>query len=52
MNEREAFIKQLNYVDIDNILLFDRGYSSNILIKELENKNIKYIIREKNYIAC
>ena len=47
MNEREAFIKQLNYVDVNNILLFDRGYPSNILIKKLENKNIKYIIREK-----
>jgi hypothetical protein len=47
MNEREAFIKQLNYVDVNNIILFDRGYPCKILINELEKRNIKYIIREK-----
>ena len=46
-NEREAFIQQLEYVNINDILIFDRGYFSNALIDILNSKKINYIFRMK-----
>jgi hypothetical protein len=47
MNEREAFEKQLNYIEKSDILIFDRGYPSNNLLKILSDKNFNYILRYK-----
>lgn len=47
-NERASFIKNLlSNIPIDSILLFDRGYYSENLMKEIINinKNLKFIIR-------
>lgn len=50
LNEREAFINQLHYVKKGDILLFDRGYYSNDLMRTLNYHGINYIFRIKNNI--
>lgn len=47
MNERQGFIEQLEYVDCNDILIFDRGYPDNKLLKILNDKNFNYIMRYK-----
>ena len=48
-NERKAFIDdQLKYVNEGDIIIFDRGYYSDELIKILSEKGIKFIFRIKN----
>lgn len=47
MSERKAFEKQLNYIEENDILIFDRGYPSKKLINILNYKKFKYIIRYK-----
>ena len=45
MNERQGFIEQLEYIDYNDILIFDRGYPDNKLLKILNDKNFNYIMR-------
>ena len=47
MNERQGFIEQLEYIDCNDILIFDRGYPDNKLLKILNDKNFNYIMRYK-----
>jgi hypothetical protein len=46
-DERRAFLDQLKYVRKGDIVIFDRGYYSNELIKILTDKGIHYIFRMK-----
>ena len=50
LNEREAFINQLDYVKKGDIVLFDRGYYSNDLMDTLNYHGINYVFRIKNSI--
>ena len=50
LNEREAFINQLDYVKKGDIVLFDRGYYSNDLMDTLNYHGINYVFRVKNNI--
>lgn len=47
MNERSAFIEQLDFIDCNDILIFDRGYPDTKLLKILNDKNFNYIMRYK-----
>jgi hypothetical protein len=48
-NERDVFIQdQLKYINRDDIVIFDRGYYSNELVKILSDKGIKFVFRVKN----
>ena len=47
MSERKEFEKQLNYIEENDILIFDKGYPAEKLINILNNKKFKYIIRYK-----
>lgn len=53
VNERINFKEQLKYVRKGDTILFDRGYHCNDLVKELNDKKIKYIFRiKKSYLDC
>ena len=47
MNERSAFIEQLEFIDCNDILIFDRGYPDTKLLKILNDKKFNYIMRYK-----
>ena len=47
MNERSAFIEQLDFINCNDILIFDRGYPDTKLLKILNDKNFNYIMRYK-----
>jgi hypothetical protein len=47
IDERESLINQLKYVNKDDILIMDRGYYSDKLLKILNNLGINYIFRLK-----
>ena len=47
MNERNGFSEQIEYIDCNDILIFDRGYPSVKFLKLLNNNNFKYIMRYK-----
>ena len=44
-NEREAFVKQLKYINSGDIVIFDRGYFSQEFVYELNKRNINYLFR-------
>lgn len=44
-DERTMLIKQLSCLNINDILIADRGYYSYELIKEIEKNNLKFIFR-------
>ena len=46
-NERANFIKQLDHVHVNDIIVGDRGYYSHNLIKLLDSKNISFVMRLK-----
>ena len=47
-DERNILIKQLHYLSDKDIVIGDRGFSSNEVIWELINKNINFILRIPN----
>lgn len=47
LNERDAFIEQLSYINKGDTLIFDRGYYSYELMTILKEKQINYIFRVK-----
>ncbi len=52
-NENKSFTdKLLKYIIKDDIILFDRGYYSNNLIKQIDNKNAYFICRMKQSALC
>ncbi len=46
-SEREMAESHLNYCNSGDLIIFDRGYPSLKLIKALEKKGIKYLMRSK-----
>ena len=48
VNETNGFLDQLSYLSSNDIVIFDRWYFSNSLIKKLNDNNIGYIFRMKS----
>lgn len=44
-NERAAFIKQLDWLDEEDLVIFDGGYFSNELVSVLKERKIDFIFR-------
>lgn len=52
-NENKSFLDNLmKYIKKDDIIMFDRGYFSKKLIKEIDNKNANFICRMKKNSLC
>ena len=48
VNETTGFLNQLSYLSSNDIIIFDRWYFSDMLIKKLNDNNIGYIFRMKS----
>ena len=48
VNETNGFLDQLSYLTENDIVIFDRWYYSNMLIKKLNKEKIGYIFRMKS----
>lgn len=45
LNERDAFVKQLNFLERDDLVIFDGGYFSKELVCILNDRHLQYIFR-------
>ena len=48
VNETTGFLDQISYLSSNDVVIFDRWYYSNMLIKKLDDNNIGYIFRMKS----
>ena len=48
VNETTGFLDQISYLSSNDVVIFDRWYYSNMLIKKLNDNNIGYMFRMKS----
>ena len=48
VNETKGFLSQLSYLTPNDIVVFDRWYFDEKLVKKLNDANIGYVFRMKN----
>lgn len=48
VNETKGFVDQMSYLSSNDVIIFDRWYYSNALIKKLNDNDIGYLFRMKN----